>query len=512
MVSINLIKHEKNKVILSLGIIFFIGLGIRIYYFPIGLPLVADSLSYFTYSTETISLGHLPTWTPINNGWPMFMTFWFSVVKLENTLQYMYLQRVISLSLSIVTIIPVYFLCRKFFDHKLSIVGAALFIFDPRIILNSLLGITEPLFILLSSISLFLFLKYKRKEIIISLILASFTTIVRSEGIFLFFTLSILFFIKFRSSKEIIKTYVPGMIIFILILIPVMSYRIDVTGTDGILLRASYGTTQTISSINQGGFLKIFDGMKLFTSYLGWVMIPCFIAFVPFGILQFFKNRTKDNNFIIIYSVICSIPIFYAYIVQAHDTRYFYILYPIFCLVSLFAIQKYISKVNKKDLFLVLIIVSILISSIIFYELKKIDYEKEKEMYEIGKIISSIASGINSHPTESKYVRASQIPNEWPFVFHDDMYKVKIIPTKNFDVLEDYISSSRNQLTHIIVDNDSELPKFLKDVYTNEGNYGYLKKVYDSKDSGFKYQIKIFQIDFEKFDLEYTNIKLHNNG
>lgn len=501
MNSSNTVQKKKFTVFLPLAVIFFVGLGFRIYYFPYELPLVVDSLSYFSYSTETIFLGHLPTtWTPINNGWPMFMSFWFSIINLENTLQYMQLQRVISLSLSALTVVPVYFLCRKFFDNKLSLVGASIFIFEPRIVLNSLLGITDPLFILLSTIALVFFLKYGRKEIIFSFILASFSTIIRSEGIFLFLTLTILFFIKYRSYREILRTYLPGLIIFGLILIPVIDYRIEITGTDGIFLRVTQGTTQTLSTINQNGIEKIFNGTELFVSYLGWIMIPSFIAFVPFGMIRFLKKRDKNTNFIIVFLIVNSIPILYAYIMQAQDTRYIYVLYPIFCLVSLFAVEKYVAKFTQKKIVLSFMIIGILVSSVFFYEYKKIDYEKEREMYEIGKITSQITSGINAHPTESKYIRASQIPNEWPFIFHDDMYTIKIISTKGYDNLEDYIFNSRNELTHIIVDDDPKLPEFLKDVNKNEEKYEYLKKIFDSKNEGFNHQVKIFEIDFQRFD------------
>ena len=301
----NFSENKKVVKILPLTIIFFIGLGFRIYYFPHELPLVVDGLSYFLYSTETISLGHLPTtWTPINNGWPIFVTFWFSIINLESTLEYMQLQRIISITLSTVTVIPVYFLCRRFFDYKLALVGASIFIFDPRIILNSLLGITEPLFILLSTTALVFFLKYKRKEVIFSFILVSLCTTIRSEGIFLFLALTIIFLIKYKISKEIIKTYLPALIIFILILIPVMDYRIEITGSDGIFLRAIESSTLTVSTVNQDGVGKVFEGSKLFVSYLGWIMIPILIIFLPFGVIQFFRKKIENKSFIITFLVV----------------------------------------------------------------------------------------------------------------------------------------------------------------------------------------------------------------
>ena len=499
MISNIFLNHTKIK--FSFLIIFIAGLTIRFFYFPNELPLIIDGMDNFTYATAINYYGNLPTeWTPANNGWPIFLSFWFSVINLENSFQYMQLQRIISIILSTLIMVPVYFLCRKFFDEKIALVGASLFVFDPRLLLNSLLGITEPLFILLGISSLVVFLKYSRATIILSFVLVSLCTIVRSEGIFLFFTLTILFFIKYRFSKEILRTYLPCIVLFFLILTPILSYRIDVIGSDGIFLRASGETIRIISNSSNEGFNETFDGILLFMKYLGWIMIPNFIVFVPFGIIQFFRNRTKETNFIIIFLVVSSLPILYAYVSQAQDTRYFYFLYPIFCLISLYSVKTYLSKLPKNNLILVLMIIGILLSSIGFYEYKKIDYEKEKEFNEIAKIISEIPSGLNFHPSETQYIRAAELPTNWPFLFYDDTHKIKTIDTSNYENLEDFISNSREDLTHLIVDDNSKLPEFLKQVYYNEEEYDYLNKVFDSKERGFMHGVKLFEINYEKFN------------
>jgi len=115
MTTLNIsIITNSPKITFSFLTIFFIGLGIRIYYFPFDLPLIMDGLDNFTYATAINYYGHLPVeWTPINNGWPIFLSFWFSIINLENTLQYMQLQRVISIIISSLIMIPVYFLCKK---------------------------------------------------------------------------------------------------------------------------------------------------------------------------------------------------------------------------------------------------------------------------------------------------------------------------------------------------------------------------------------------------------------
>ena len=493
------IKNNKIDIRISLIIIFLIGLILRFYYFPYEIPLYADGLDNFTYASAINFYGNLPNeWAPANNGWPIFLSFWFSVISLENSFEYMQMQRVLSILLSSLTIIPIYFLCRKFFEEKISLVGAALFAFEPRIILNSILGITEPLFIILGISSLLIFLKYGKKEIILAFILASFTTIVRSEGIFLVITLSILFFIKYKFSKEILKTYLPALIIFLLILTPILIYKTEVSGNDGIFQRVVGGTNEIISISNQEENNEIFLGIELFIKYLGWIMIPSFILFLPFGIIQFFRNRTKETNFIIIFLISSSIPVLYAYIVQAQDTRYFYFLYPIFCLISLFTVQTFISKFSKKNTIIFFLILGILISSIFFYEYKKIDFEKERELNEIAKIISNKINGVNFHPTETKYIKNVEIPKEWPFLFHE-MYKIKSIQTQRYNNLEEYILDSENELSHLIVDENNNLPIFLVDVFHNENKYEYLEKQFDSKEEGFKHHMKLFKIDFKKF-------------
>ena len=229
-------------------------------------------------------------------------------------------------------------------------------------------------------------------------------------------------------------------------------------------------------------------------------MIPIFILFLPFGMIQLFRKRTKELNFIFIFLISSSIPILYAYIVEAQDTRYFYFLYPIFCLVSLFAIDSYVSKAKKKNLFILFLIIGIFVASVSFYEYQKIDYEKEKELNEIAQIISKEISGINYHPTETKYIRAAEIPSKWPFSFFDEDYKIKSISTKNHNNLEKFVLSYNHDLTHLIVDNNQKLPKFLLDVYYYEENYAYLNKIFDSREHGFNHHVKVFQIDFEKVD------------
>ena len=67
--------------------------------------------------------------------------------------------------------------------------------------------------------------------------------------------------------------------------------------------------------------------------------------------------------------------------------------------------------------------------------------------------------------------------------------------------LTDFLIYGRdNGLEHLVVDNNQERPEFIKNVFLHEEEYLFLNKVYDSKEYGYNYHIKIFKIDYQKFD------------
>ena len=143
-----------------------------------------------------------PGYTFPNNGWPSFLYIFFSLFNSDDFLDYMNLQRSLSIIISVSTIIPVYLLCTRFFKKQYAILGSILFAFEPRLILNSTLGISEPLFIMLGTISLYFFLSKKWMYIYLSFVIAALYTLVRYEGLLLIVPLSIIFLIRFRKDKR----------------------------------------------------------------------------------------------------------------------------------------------------------------------------------------------------------------------------------------------------------------------------------------------------------------------
>jgi len=76
--------------------------------------------------------------------------------------------------------------------------------------------------------------------------------------------------------------------------------------------------------------------------------------------------------------------------------------------------------------------------------------------------------------------------------------------------IHDYIIFLKKQeITHLLIDYDNrthditnELRMEFKQVFDNEKEFPYLIKEYDSKENGFKYHVKLFRINYDKFSEE----------
>ena len=94
--------ESKRYTAFFLGLIIILGLVLRFYYFPYDVPLSLDTLSYFSYAFEISQTGKFPIdFVLINNGWPTFLSIFFSLFKFENFIDYMELERGVSILISV---------------------------------------------------------------------------------------------------------------------------------------------------------------------------------------------------------------------------------------------------------------------------------------------------------------------------------------------------------------------------------------------------------------------------
>jgi hypothetical protein len=504
--------NEKNVPIFSLVIIIGISLLIRLYYFSqYQSGFSDDAMVYFWYANDIKILGQLPDHVLTHGGWPMLLSIFFKIFYFNNFWDYIALQKLVSIIISAGTIIPIYFLCNRFFGKYLSLLGAIFFAIEPRLIQNSLLGITEPLYILLLSIIFFLFLSSDKKFVYMSFGFLGLSTMVRFESIILFVPLSIIFFLQFRNEKNIVKKYLLTVIIFSLMLIPMIAEN-TLIGNENIVANRIDAELSYIG----GELIKDPQNIPWYYNYnfenivkiLGWSMIPIFLMFVPFGVILILKNWEKRNIFIILATIFTLIPGFYA-LLRFADVRYLFPTYPMFCVISLFAIKWYNEKIQNKKLFIMILLVGVVFSSALFLEYKvKVDEVHESEALSIAKEVIHKTEVINQYSPESKYIMIAQMSeSKFPILSSD----FKKSPLLDYDAnsLEEYLRLGEKMgLTHLVLDGKDSIyrPIFFKEVFENEEKYPYLLKIYDSVNHNFKYHVKIFEIDYAKFH-QMINLK-----
>ena len=539
----------KNPVI-CLIIIGLVSIVISIYYLPYDLPITHDNEDYFWYAIDMSELGEfpqmfspyehdinpdvLPQYRFSNNGWPAFLSLFFSLANFENVQEYMELQRYLTITISIITIIPLYLLCRKFFDKYFSLLGVALFAFQPRLLEDSLLGGNIQLFVFLGTCALSLFLSKNTRMIYASFVIAGLFSIVRFEGLLILIPMTVGFFYRFRFSKTTIIRYLFVIGLFLLIILPMAYIRTETLGDDGLWHHLYAGPEYIVNNITSDVpsdispqetmetyqaspgeklFLLIQIGIQNLSKYFVISLIPTFSFLVPIGIFFLCRKVDYKKITIIITLVVFLMPAFYAYSRDVQDLRYFFVLFPIFSLVSIFTLRRIFIKSNESSKIFVMLFIGFLIFSTGFLVYFAPDLEHEREALSIGKIIKDTTKKVNSYYPEEQYliyvkkysdiekfpVVSTAIPQ--PDTFIASLYDPNFSVYQNAGSVEEYIKSAKEDgLTHLVTDGKNAFPKILNDVFYNEKNYRYLVKQFDSKEDGFKYHINVYKIDYEIFD------------
>ena len=498
-------NSDLSKSIFFLAIVSIIGFIIRINYLPEDIPLTLDAFRYFFLGMDISILGNLPVdYDRANSGWPLFLSVIFQVFGFENYLDYMTLQRMCSIVFSVLTVIPVYFLTKKFFRQEIAMIGGCFFIFSPYIIENSLLGITDSLFIFLIVTFLSLFFSDKKTSIICSFFILGISSLVRYESLLLIIPTSIIFLSKYGSDIDFRKLYFVGLALFFLAIIPMAIWKIQMGLPDVITSHFLNSVNVVISenSINSETIdrFDLVRGITNLPKYTAASLLPICFIFVPYSIISILRKENKNFRYLILMGIFTLIPALYAYARGFEEIRYVYPLLPILIIASLFLIQKIILKIKKQNVITLGLIVLIIISSTIYLDYRQPDYEYEKDAIEIARFVHHLPGKINNYGHGSNYVEIIGLEDKkFPILsstvvqHHLDMPKIQ-----GLTINEIMQNAKYEELSYLGISGDD---KILSDIYHEKHNYPYLEKIYDSNEFDLKFQIKIFKINFDKFQI-----------
>ena len=542
MSELNYINSKKN-IILYLVLILTLGLSLRFYYLPYDVPIATDGFYSFVYAAKTVFEGNLPIgYGTTNTGWANFLALFFSLSDTSDPFYLMQIQRSLSVILSSLTIIPAFFIFRKFVNIRWALFGCLLLIIEPRLLMSSLEGINYQLFFLLFVLVIALFLTKTKLTLFLSFGCIACATLVRYEGLLLLIPLSTMYFLKFKDKKSVVKFL--GMIfIVIIILAPISVLRIQATenlcyetsfgvrcGSDGFThdilvgqrflshtLNAALGQEVSETAIylfNENNektdnyavlFVnKIIVSFSALLKFIGLALIPYFAFFVLYNIILRIKNKKSikldwDKKMIVFTASIMFLPALYAYMRGIEEIRYVLIIIPLVCILSISWTNSISEKISKNLGVIIILMVLVLISSIIFIEFEKRDSIHDRESFLISQKIVELTNMTNSFH-QSGYVKTAVLSSSWPVLPEASqngkpIHVFQKVSTNDYDDLAEFIIDSRKyDLRYLVVDEDNELFAALR---INPTVYPYLIKIFDSDEVGYKNHFMIYEIDYK---------------
>jgi len=523
-----------SKPFFWLIMIFTIAIGIRVWYIPQDVPIATDGFFSFVYALKTVFEGNLPIgYTVTNTGWSNFLSLFFVFADTSDPLHLMGIQRTLSVILSASTIIPIFFIFRRFVDARWALLGSFLLAVEPRLLLISIEGINYSLYFFLFVLTIALFLKKTNVSLFLSFVCIACATLIRYEGLLLLIPFSIMYFLKFKDKRSIVR-FLGIIFIVMIILVPISALRIQATenycyesyfgivcGEDGIS-SGIFGASMFIEKhiitenpdlddpIDTETGLSILDnfvylGSSNLMKFLGLSLIPFFIFFIILRLGIFIKNikfpkLDFDRITILLTTCVMLLPAVYAYGRGIEEIRYVLVVIPILCILSISGISLISFKISKNNGVLIVLIMLIMASSIIFIESEKRDSIHDRESFLVSQKIVELTNVTNTFHQDG-YVKTAVLSSNWPILPEAGQNGKLVsvfqkIPTKNYNNLEEFvIDSEKSGLKYLVIDKDNEL---FADLRINPAKYPYLVKTFDSDSFDYTNQFSIYEIKYEK--------------
>ena len=558
----NLLSSKKPRIttiVICLIVISSISIGFKLSHADFTEPPISEDTYAYVLAAFSIINGDFsqPDTKPL--GWSIFISPFYLFTDSTDLLHYLNIARILSIVISTITIIPMYILARRFFDEKYSLVASCLFAFEPHLNNYSVLGLSEPIFILAIVLStIFILQKNHSWYFYLSFLLAGIAWWIRVNGFITVIIMSIIFFIVYKSSSKNFFKYLLCITLFVMIVSPMLIQKHDQFG-DPLYFQISdnyfsgehvihfsentkniqYSASDYIRDNGLIGFIERFGltGFYNMTSSLFKMLFPYLIVLVPFGILFSLRPFSQDKDYIkgIWVLLLISLGSIVMQFSIASDMRFIYHVFPFLIILSTIVIQRVVKhglstfsfSEKQKNLFLVgIICVVIILSAMFTLRTDTPDKLLNQERIEFSKILTQKFSGkilgIGDSLRLLTYTQLQDSP---------DLFKEFKTSTYDFIVgRQSNLFASENMLERIVISAQSldeliEIGKeydlkyiaineeqsktvwypYLTNLYDEGKNYPFLIEVLNTEKMEFKkFKVKVFEINYDKFILSGT--------
>ena len=557
--SSSLKKSNIATIVICLIVISSISIGFKLSHVDFSNPIIGEDTYVYVLGAFSVINGDFSQPDRKALGWSIFISPFYLLTDSTDLLDYLNITRILSIAISTVTIIPMYILARRFFDEKYSLMASCLFAFEPHLNYNSVLGLSEPLFIFgIVLASIFILQKNHNWYFYLSFLLAGIVWWVRFNGLVMVMILSIVFFVVYKPSSKNFLKYLVCIGLFLIIVSPILIQRYDQFGdplyfavSDNHFIGDAYSNyavnTKDIEYsasdyIQDNGVISFVErfgltGLHIMVLDMFKMLFPYLIFLLPFGVLFSIRSFAQDKDYIKSIWILLLVNLGSLIIVFSTwgDMRLIYHVFPFIIIISTIVIQRVVKhglstfqfSEKQKNFFLVGIISIVIISaSILTLRMDESDKLLDQERIEFSKLLTQKFNGkISAGGDVLRLLTYTQLQDS-PYLFKEfktsaydfsigrdsdlfaseNMLERTLLYAKSLDELIEV--GKEYDLKYIAI--NKEQPKndwfgYLTNLYDEGEKYPFLTKVLDTKEIGYKkFKVKVFEINYEKFITDDT--------
>ena len=557
--SSSLKKSNITTIVICLIIISSISIGFKLSHVDFSNPIVGEDTYVYVLGAFSVINGDFSQPDRKALGWSIFISPFYLLTDSTDLLDYLNITRILSIAISTVTIIPMYILARRFFDEKYSLMASCLFAFEPHLNYNSVLGLSEPIFILgIVLASIFILQKNHNWYFYLSFLLAGIVWWVRFNGLIMVMILSIVFFVVYKPSSKNFLKYLVCIGLFLIIVSPILIQRYDQFGdplyfavSDNHFIGDAYSNyainTKDIEYsasdyIQDNGVISFVErfgltGLHIMVLDMFKMLFPYLIFLLPFGVLFSIRSFAQDKDYIKSIWILLLVNLGSLIIVFSTwgDMRLIYHVFPFIIIISTIVIQRVVKhglstfqfSEKQKNFFLVGIISIVIISaSILTLRMDESDKLLDQERIEFSKLLTQKFNGkISAGGDVLRLLTYTQLQDS-PYLFKEfktstydfsigrdsdlfasgNMLERTVLYAKSLDELIEI--GKEYDLKYIAINKEqskNDWYGYLTNLYDEGENYPFLTKVLDTKEIGFKkFKVKVFEINYDRFILNET--------
>ena len=547
-------KSNIATIVICLIVISSISIGFKLSHVDFSNPIIGEDTYVYVLGAFSVINGDFSQPDRKALGWSIFISPFYLLTDSTDLLDYLNITRILSIAISTVTIIPMYILARRFFDEKYSLMASCLFAFEPHLNYNSVLGLSEPLFILgVVLASIFILQKNHNWYFYLSFLLAGIVWWVRFNGLIMVMILSIVFFVVYKPSSKNFLKYLVCIGLFLIIVSPILIQRYDQFGdplyfavSDNHFIGDAYSNyavnTKDIEYsasdyIQDNGVISFVErfgltGLHIMALDMFKMLFPYLIFLLPFGVLFSIRSFAQDKDYIKSIWILLLVNLGSLIMVFSiwGDMRFMYHVFPFIIIISTIVIQRVVKhglstfqfSEKQKNFFLVGIISIVIISaSILTLRMNESDELLDQERIEFSKLLTQKFNGkisaggdvlrlltytqLQDSPHLFKEFKTStydfSIGRDSDLFASENMLERTLLYAKSLDELIEigkeydlkYIAINKEQ-------SENDWYGYLTNLYDEGEKYPFLTKVLDTKEIGFKkFKVKVFEINYDKF-------------